>query len=290
MRQFRVPAQALLGGVLLALAAGGGEAARAQVPGQVIPGTESVGLVERLGGKIPQQLAFTDDAGHPVELRQYFGHGKPVVMMLVYYNCPMLCNLLLDGFTKAAKEIPGTPGVDYTIVTVSFNAAEHTAQAQRQKGRHLAALGRPAAAQGWHFLTGPQGNILQLADAVGFKYRWEEQSQTYAHPAALIFVSPTGTITRYLPGLQYSPRDLRLALNEASAGKIGTVLDSFLMLCYQYDPALGSYTLAAANLMKIVGGLFVLGFGLGLVLLLWRRDKTSPPLPPSLLPDRPVVA
>ena len=271
----------------LVLAASG---ASAQVPGQVVPGTENVGLVERLGGKVPQGLTFTDDAGQAVQLAQYFGQDeKPVVMMLVYYNCPMLCNLLLDGFTKAAKDIPGTPGIDYTVVTVSFNAAEKTAQAQHQKARHVAALSRPAAAMGWHFLTGDEANILALADAVGFKYRWEEKAQVYAHPAALIFASPQGVITRYLPGLQYSPRDLRLALNEASDGKVGTVLDAFLMLCYQYDPALGSYAPVAARVMRIGGGLFVLAFGL-VVVLLWRRDDTAPPLPPSLLPGAPLAA
>ena len=264
--------------------------ATAQVPGQVTPGTEGVGLVERLGGKVPQDLAFTDDTGRAVTLGQYFGQDeKPVVLMLVYYNCPMLCNLLLDGFTKAAKEIPGTPGEDYTVVTVSFNPAESTEQAQRQKRRNVAALGRPQAAQGWHFLTGSQQRILALAGAVGFKYRWDERSQQYAHPAALIFASPEGTITRYLPGLQYNPRDLRLALNEASDGKVGTVLDSFLMLCYQYDPNTGSYAPVAARIMKVGGGLFVLAFAL-VVALLWRRDRTEPPLPPSFLPDAPAAA
>jgi protein SCO1 len=263
--------------------------AGAQVPGQVTPGTEGVGLVERLGQGMPQDLAFTDDAGRAVTLGQYFGQGKPVVLMLVYYNCPMLCNLLLDGYTKAAAQIPGTPGEDYTVVTVSFNPAETTAQAQRQKARNVAALGRPDAAQGWHFLTGTQANILALADAVGFRYRWEERAQQYAHPAALIFASPEGTITRYLPGLSYEPRDLRFALNEASDGKVGTVIDSFLMLCYQYDPETGSYAPVAARIMQVGGALFVLAFGL-VVALLWRRDHTEPPLPPSFSPDGPLPA
>lgn len=249
----------------------------AQVPGTVTPGTEGVGLIERLGRPLPPGFVFRDDRGRPVTIGSYLNTGKPVVLMLVYYDCPMLCNLLLDGFTRAISKVPASPGTDYTVVTVSFEPTETTAQAQRQKARHLAQLGRPGAEAGWHFLTGSREAILGLADAVGFQYRWDERSKQYAHPATLIFVAPDGRITRYLPGLEFSPRDVRLALAEASAGTVGTPFDQFLMLCFQYDALAGSYVPAATMLMKAAGALMVGLLALFLTLL-WRRDRTPSPL------------
>ncbi len=265
--------------VLLLLAASAAPL-RAQVPGTVVPGTEGVGLVERLGRKVPAGLTFHDDTGKEVALGSYLGKGKPVVLMLVYYDCPMLCNLLLDGFTSAIAEVPVSPGADYTVVTVSFEPTETLADAQRQKARHIAALGREGAETGWHFLTGSKPAILGLADAVGFEYRWDERSKQYAHPATLIFLAPDGTITRYLPGLTFNPRDVRLALGEASEGKVGTPFDSFLMLCFQYDADAGSYVPAATAIMKGAGAMTVTLLGLFLTLL-WRRHKTASPLTPA---------
>lgn len=252
--------------------------AGAQVPGQVTPGTEGVGLDQKLGAKLPLGLAFRDDAGQDVTLGRYFGQGKPVVLMLVYYNCPMLCNLLLDGVTQSFRGLPRTPGADFTVVTVSFEPTETTAQAARQKAKHVQDLGRPAAAEGWHFLTGSKPNILRLADAVGFRYRWDAANAQYAHPATLLFVAPDGTITRYLPGLTFPPLDVRLALNEAAEGKVGSVVDAFLMFCYQYDPNKGGYGLVALRVMQLGGLVTLLVLGAFLTVL-WRRHHTASPLP-----------
>lgn len=264
----------------LVLLAAGALAPRvgAQVPGQVTPGTEGVGLDQKLGAQLPLGLAFRDDAGRDVTLGQYFGKGKPVVLMLVYYNCPMLCNLLLDGVTQSFRGLPRTPGADFTVVTVSFEPTETTAQAARQKAKHVADLGRPAAAAGWHFLTGSRQNILRLADAVGFRYRWDAATAQYAHPATLVFVAPDGTITRYLPGLTFPPLDVRLALNEAAEGKVGSMVDAFLMFCYQYDPNKGGYGLVALRVMQLGGLVTLLVLGVFLTLL-WRRHHTASPLP-----------
>lgn len=274
-------AYARLAALLLIALGASAPGARAQLAGQVTPGTEGVGLIEQLGEKAPLDLAFTDHAGRAVRIGDYVKEGKPVVLTLVYYDCPMLCNLLLDGFTRTLKNVPGTPGEDYTLLTVSFEPTETTAQAARQRTKHLGELDEAGA--DWNFLTGTRANILALADGVGFKYRWDARSNQYAHPATLIFLSPDGTITRYLPGLTFNPLDVRLALREASEGKIGSVIDSFLMLCYQYDAATGGYALQAANLMKLGGALTVLVLVLFLRML-WGRDRTAPPVPFSPAP------
>ena len=249
----------------------------AQVPGETVPGTEGVGLDQRLGHKIPLGLAFTDDAGQGVTLGDYFGKGKPVLLTLVYYDCPMLCHVLLDGLTESLHDVPAMPGKDYTLVTVSFSAKETTAQAQQQKAKNTADLNRPGVQDGWHFLTGAQANIFALADSVGFRYRWDEAGQQYAHPATLIFVAPDGTITRYLPGVRFPPRDVRLALNEASSGKVGTIVDSFLMLCFQYSAHEARYTLSVMKALRIAGAATLL-LMFGFVGLMLRRHQSRSPL------------
>ena len=263
--------------LLALLAVGFSRTAVAQRAGQPVPGTEGVGLESHIGEKLPLGLTFTDEKGQAVRLGDYFAEGRPVILNLVYYDCPMLCNLILDGFTRGLKEIPQTPGEDFTIVTVSFDPTETTEQAARQKARHIRALGRPEAAGGWHFLTGGDENALRLADAVGFNYRWDEASAQYAHPAALTFVQADGTISRYLTGVAFAPTDLRAALADASEGRTGTLLDQFIMMCFQYDAAEHRYTLMAARLMKLGGGLMIVVLGLFLTLL-WRRHASVSPL------------
>ncbi len=250
--------------------------AQAQLAEQTVPGTEDVGLDDHIGQMLPLDLTFTDENGETVQLGDYFADGKPVVLSLVYYDCPMLCNLILDGFTRTMTEIPQTPGVDYTIVTVSFDPSETTEQARRQKARHMEMLGREGAEDGWHFLTGGDDNIFALADAVGFRYRWDEDSQQYAHPAALTFAQADGTISRYLTGVTFTPTDLRAALTEASEGKTGTFVDQFIMFCFQYNPDTHTYSLMASRLMMAGGALTVLLLGLTLSLLSRRHDTASP--------------
>lgn len=230
------------------------------------------GLDERLGETVPKSLVFYDEAGQPVEIGRYLDGRTPVLLTMVYHNCPMLCNLMLDAFTKSLKEMEWVPGQKFEIVTVSFAADETPELAARQKAKYLEQLGKPEAAEGWHFLTGDEASINALAQAIGFRFNWVEEQQTYAHPAVLTFLSGEGKITRYLYGLEYQPRHIRTALVEASEGRIGTPLDQALLFCFQFDPSVNSYVLHATNLMK-AGGMFtlvVLGF---LLFVFWRREN-----------------
>ena len=262
---------------LVLLAAGPSGVATGQIAGKPVPGTEGVGLENHIGQKLPLGLTFTNEAGATVRLGDYFAEGKPVILNLVYYDCPMLCSLILDGFTRGLKEIPQMPGDDFTIVTVSFDPSETKEQAVRQKARQLQSLDRPEAEAGWHFLSGGGENVLRLADAVGFNYRWDEASGQYAHPAALMFVQPDGTLSRYLTGVTFAPTDLRAALADASEGRTGTLLDQFIMMCFQYNAVEHRYTLMASRLMMLGGALTLSVLGLFLTVL-WRRHQSVSPL------------
>ncbi|MBE2185441.1 MAG: SCO family protein [Rhodothermales bacterium] len=263
----------------LCLAALAGVPAAAQVPGQDVPGTEGVGLDQNLGQKLPLDLAFTDETGKAVRLGDYFGQkGHPVLLTLVYYDCPMLCHVLLDGLTESLRNVPAMPGKDFTLVTVSFNPDNTAQQAQAQKAKNVTDMQRgDEVGQGWHFLTGSQQNILALADAAGFRYRWDDETKQFAHPATLIFVAPDGTITRYLPGVRFDPTDVRLALREASQGTVGSIYDAFLMLCFQYSPHEARYTLSVMKTLRLAGGSTVALLVL-LVVVLARRHASRSPL------------
>lgn len=256
----------------------------AQRSGQPLPEAfNDAGLDEQLGERVPQDVTFYNEAGEEVALGDYFQADRPVILNFVYHNCPMLCNLVLDGFTKALQGMEWTPGEQFEVVTVSFAADETPDLAARQKALYLKSLGRPEAAAGWHFLTGEEASIQRLAQSVGFEFRWDEQAQQYAHPATLVFLSPEGKVTRYLYGLDYPPRDVRTALVEASNGTVGTTLDRLILYCFQYDPAANSYVLHAQNAMKLGGLLTVLVLGTGLFLL-WRRERfrTGEPALPEM--------
>jgi protein SCO1 len=211
-------------------------------------------------------LRFTNERGYQQPLRDFFKPGRPVLLNLVYYNCPMLCNLLLNGQVDVLRKIPWTPGNEYEIVTVTINPAETFDLAQAKKQTYLAGLEKPEAAAHWHFLTDYAGNSEKLADELGFHYKWDPRQQNYAHTAAIMFLSPQGKISRYLYGIKFKPLDVRLALTEASEGKFKLSVDRILLFCYHYDPKAGSYAAAAANLMRAGGVLMVLIIGL----VLWR--------------------
>lgn len=232
----------------------------------------NAGLNEQLGTTVPLELVFQDETGRDVRLGDYFDGERPVVLNLVYHDCPMLCSVLLNALTETLQELEWVPGQEFDIVTVSFSPVETPAMAARQKEQYLAQLGRPAAAAGWHFLTGPEASIAALAQAVGFGYQWVDTQREYAHPAVLMFVSGEGVLTRYLYGLAYPPRDVRTALVEASEGKVGNVLDRVVLYCFQFDPDANSYVLHAVNLMKVGGLLTVLALGAVLVGF-WRRER-----------------
>jgi len=236
---------------------------------------DEVGIDERLGQTLPLDTPFEDETGRTVVLGDYFDGDRPVILNLVYHECPMLCSLLLTEFTRTLTEMEWQPGAEYDVVTVSFSATEDPTIASRAKERYLSQLGNPEAGAGWHFLTGEQESITALASALGFRYRWVESSQEFAHPAAIIFASGEGVITRYIHGMGYPPADVRKALVEASEGKVGTTVDRILLYCYQYDAEANSYVLHARNLMKLggLGTLLLLGIGLA---IFWRRERPSP--------------
>lgn len=236
-----------------------------------------VGIEERPGATLPLDLPFVDSEGRAVRLGAYFGGERPVLLMLVYYRCPMLCGLLFNGVVEGLRGLAWTPGRQFDIVTVSIDPLETPTLARLKKQNYLQMYARPEAAPGWHFLTGREADIRALAEAVGFGYRWVEERQEYAHAAAVMVATPDGRLSRYLYGLLYDGRTLRLALTEAGQGRVGSTADRLLLYCFHYDANAGRFVVAAANVMRL--GAFatvaVLGVWLGgWWLREWRRRDT----------------
>jgi protein SCO1 len=236
---------------------------------------KDVGVDQKLNESIPLNLQFTDENGKPVELRQYFG-SKPVVLSLVYYNCPMLCTQVLNGLERSLKELSLNIGKDYTVVTVSIDPSETHVLAAAKQQLYTGMYGRPGAAQGWHFLTGADPQIKQLAHAVGFRYAYDPDSKQFAHASCIMLLTPEGKISRYFYGITYPSRDLRLGLVDASERKIGTPVDAILLFCYHYDPGTGKYGLIIARVIQIAGGLTILIVA-GLIFILGRREHYALP-------------
>lgn len=234
------------------------------------PALEGVGVTERLGQNIDLKLTFVDESGKLVPLERYFHKDRPVILNLVYYSCPMLCTLVLNGQTEALRGIPGSPGKDFEVVTISIDPTETPELARDKKQAYIGELGR--GGEGWHFLTDHDGNVKKLADQIGFGYAYDEQTRQYAHAAAIMVLTPEGAVSRYLYGIQFKPRDLRLALAEASKGKFSASFDRLLLFCYHYDPASRSYVPFAANIMKAGGALTVLILG-AVLGIFWRRER-----------------
>lgn len=256
---------------VLLLVAGAVPTALAQRSGTMAKEFEGVSIDSRLGNTIPMDVTFRNEQGEPVALRQYFDGDRPVLLNLAYHNCPMLCGLMVTGLTETLRAMKWTPGDEFDVLTVSFNHREGPVIARKKKAHYLNVLGKPAAADGWHFLTGDQAAIKQLTDAVGFEFKYVEEKQQYAHPTAAIFLSGTGTVTRYIYGMEVEARDARKALVEASNGNVGSPVDQVLMYCFQFDPDENTYTADAFNLMKIGGVLTMILLG-GTLYLFWRRE------------------
>jgi len=234
------------------------------------PQLEGIGIEERLGRQIDLDLQFTNERGYQIPLRSFFHKDKPVILNLVYYACPMLCNLVLNGQTQVLREIPWTPGEEYEIVTISIDPMESFDLAVRKKQMYLESYGKKAP--GWHFLTDYKGNVKKLAAQVGFQYRWDERSNQFAHAAAITFLTPEGKVSRYLYGIRFKTRDVRLALTEASQSKLGITIDKVLLFCFHYDSSARSYVLFARNVMR--GGGILTIFILGAILFgLWRGER-----------------
>jgi protein SCO1/2 len=235
------------------------------------PQLQGVGLDQRLNELIPLDATFHDEQARTVALRQYFDK-RPVILTLVYYQCPMLCTRILEGLVTSLKGVGLEPGKDFQIVTVSFNPRETPALAAAKKQSYLKLYGNPAAGSAWHFLTGDQPDIDRLAKAVGFRYAYDPQSGQYAHPSAIMVLTPGGKLARYFYGIDYPSRDLRLGLVEASAGKIGNPVDQVLLYCCQYDPATGKYGVVVWNVIRLTSFTVLALLSLFLIVL-FRRDR-----------------
>jgi protein SCO1/2 len=223
---------------------------------------------------VPLDLVFEDEQGKKVELREYFQKDRPVVLQLGYFECPMLCSLVSKGLIKSLNALSLEPGKDFAVLSVSFDPSETSKLAYLKKKSYLQEYDRLGAAAGLRLLVGDAKNIRRLTEAVGFKYKWVESARQFSHPAALMVLTPEGKVSRYLYGLDFPPTTLRLRLSlvEASAGKVGTTTDQFLLVCLHYDPATGKYSIAAMNLMRLAGVVTVLVVA-GLVWRLFRKGS-----------------
>jgi len=232
-----------------------------------------VAFDQRLGEALPLDAALVDESGRAVRLGDYFGR-RPVVLSLAYYGCPMLCTLSLNGLASAMKTLSFDAGREFDVVTVSFEPKETPEQAASAKKTYLERYGRPEAAAGWHFLTGDAAAVAAVTRAVGFRYAWDEETRQYAHPTGVVVATPEGRIARYLYGVEYAPKDLRFALVEASAGRVGTPVDQLLLYCYEYDPVRGRYGAAIMRTVRFMGILTVLGL-VALIAVLRRGERTA---------------
>ncbi len=234
------------------------------------PMLQGVGVDEKLSRNIDLDLTFTAENGYQKPLREFFQKDRPVILNLVYYTCPMLCNLVLNAQTSVLRDIPWMPGEEFEVVTISIDPRETFDLAQKKRAVYLSDYGRPAP--GWHFLSDFEGHAKTLAQQVGFHYRWDEKQEQFSHPAVIMILTPDGKLSRYLYGIKFKPRDVRLALTEAAAGKWSQTIDRILLFCYHYDPLARSYTMFATNIMRGGGILtvFLLSFFIWRML---RREK-----------------
>ena len=250
-----------------------------QPAAQVNPADLSnVGIDQRLNQQVPLDLQFKDDTGRTVKLGDYFQAGRPVILNLVYYTCPMLCGEELAGEASALGVLRFTPGNEYEVVSVSFNPDETPKDAAEKKQVYISRMNEhlehKTNGDGWHFLTGEQANIKQLADAVGFHYRRDPRTGQFIHATAIMIVTPTGRIAQYYYGVEYSPKDIRLGLIEASKDKIGTLVDQVVLYCYHYDPKTGRYGAVVTNVMRLAGAATMLVLG-GFLIVMYRRDHSK---------------
>jgi len=232
--------------------------APAQVLEDTPPELQGVDITEHLDEQLPLDLAFLDETGKTVRLGDFFAPGRPVIVNLVYFNCPMLCNVLMDGFVEGLRGVDWIAGKEFEIVTVSIDPKDDPSSALVKRDAMVKRLGRPEAARGWHFLTGEEKNIRRLADTIGFQYRYSEERKEYMHAAAIYLATPEGKLSRYLYGVQFDPATLRLSLVEASDGKIGSTVDQILLFCFAYDHTAGRYGPVAFRIMQVGAGLCAL--------------------------------
>ena len=242
-------------------------------PSNIKPaGLNDVDIVQNLNQQIPMDLSFRDETGKQVRLGDYFGK-KPVILSLVYYRCPMLCSEVMVGLSGSLKALQFDVGKEFDVITVSFDPKDTPEAATAKKADYIKRYGRPGAADGWHFLTGPQDSITALTKAVGFGYQYDAKSGQFSHATAIMIVTPEGKLAQYYYGVEYPPKDLRLGLIQASQNKIGTLADQVLLYCYHYDPTTGKYGAIISRVIQLSGGATVLGLGLFLIILFRRGPQ-----------------
>jgi protein SCO1 len=246
----------------------------AGLPSSSLPAPlREIGFDQNLDRQIPLDIPFHDEQGRSVTLGSFFGR-KPVVLVFAYYECPMLCTLVLSALASSLDVMSLEPGKDFEIVTISFDPREKPALAAAKKEAYLQRYKRPGAAGAWHFLTGDQSSIDRATRAAGFRFVWDDALKQFAHPTGITVVTPGGRVARYLFGIEYGPRDLRLAIVDASAGKVGSPVDSFLLYCYHYDPMTGRYGLAIMRAMRLAGAATVVSLALFVGVML-RRERRA---------------
>jgi protein SCO1/2 len=244
----------------------------AQVQDNFLPAAlQGVDFEQRLGDDLPLDASFTDSSGQTRRLGDYFGE-RAVIVALVYYECPMLCNLVLNGVVTSLRAVDFDAGDAFDVVVVSFDSRETPELAAAKKNNYVASYGREGTTAGWHFLTGDEANIARLTDAVGFRYVYDDERDEFAHSAGIVLATPEGEISRYLYGIDFPPRDLRLGLVEAADSKIGTLVDQVLLYCFHYDPATGRYSIATLNAIRI-GGVLTVAALLTFMLTALRHER-----------------
>ena len=226
------------------------------------PALENIGIEQKLGGQIPLDAEFKDENGKMVKLGELFGK-RPVILALVYYECPMLCNEVLNGLTGSLKGINFDAGKDFDVIAISFDVRENDKPnlAKNKKESYLGRYARPGTENGWHFLTGTKPEIDKVTNAVGFKYKFDEPTNQFAHAGGVMVATPDGKLSRYLYGIDYAPKDLKFAVMDSAESKIGNPAEQLLLYCFHYNPATGKYGLAILNIIRIVGVLTLLGLG-----------------------------
>jgi protein SCO1 len=233
----------------------------------------NIGLDQHLNEQLPLSLTFRDETGKSVQLGDYFGE-KPVILSLAYYNCPMLCTMVINGLIRTLRTMSLSAGTEFNIVTVSFDPKDTPTSAATKRQTSLQSYSRKGADAGWHFLVGDDATIQQLTKAVGFRYAYDEVSKQFQHPSGIMILTPDGRLSRYFYGIEYAPRDVRLGLVEASDGKIGSPVDQILLLCFHYDPITGKYGLIVTRALQLGGIITLLVLG-SFMFISFRRDRRN---------------
>jgi protein SCO1/2 len=236
---------------------------------------QETGVDQKLGEQLPLDAEFRDENGNAVKLGDYFNKDKPVILALVYYECPMLCNQVLNGLTGSLKGISFDAGKEFDVVAISFDARENDKPdlAKNKKTSYLERYGRKGTENGWHFLTGEQKAIDEITRAAGFRYEWDEKSNQFAHGSAIMVVTPEGKLSRYHYGIDYAPKDLKFSLMDSAKNSIGNPVEQLSLYCYHYDPSTGKYGLAILSVLRLMAVATILGVG-GMLFVFWRKSKS----------------